>query len=192
MVSNQSKKRINNPTKTRHFVLLVTTQRTMTEVKTHYKRLVNPHYIGAYSLDPGQELNVTIEKVIREAVAGPDGKKEECSVAYLKGQKPFILNATNSKTIAKVLKSPYIEDWAGKTITLYAAKIKAFGEELEALRVKPTLPSRPELTPTHAKWSGAVKALIAGNTTIEAIKSAYTLSEANETLLSKEVADGTK
>lgn len=164
----------------------------MTEVKTHYKRLVNPHYIGAYSLDPGQELNVTIEKVIREQVNGADGKKEECTVAYLKGQKPFILNATNSKTISKALKSPYIEDWAGKTITLYAAKIKAFGEELEALRVKPTVPSRPELTPTHQKWAGAVKALIAGNTTIEAIKSAYTLSEANETLLSKEVADGTK
>jgi hypothetical protein len=164
----------------------------MTEVKTHYRRLVNPHYIGAYSLDSGQELNVTIEKVIREQVAGPDGKKEECSVAYLKGQKPFILNATNSKTIAKVLKSPYIEDWAGKIITLYAAKIKAFGEELEALRVKPTLPSRPELTPTHAKWNGAIKALQAGNTTIEAIKAAYVLSEANETLLSKELQDGTK
>lgn len=164
----------------------------MTEVKTHYRRLVNPHYIGAYSLDPGQELNVTIEKVIREQVAGPDGKKEECTVAYLKGQKPFILNATNSKTIAKVLKSPYIEDWAGKTITLYAAKIKAFGEELEALRVKPTPPAKPELTPTHAKWNGAVRALIAGNTTLEAIKAAYVLSEANEAQLSKGVQDGTK
>lgn len=167
----------------------------MTEVKTHYRRLVNPHYIGAYSLDPGQELNVTIEKVIREQVNGADGKKEECTVAYLKGQKPFILNATNSKTISKALKSPYIEDWAGKTITLYAAKIKAFGEELEALRIRPTLPTpaaKPELTPTHAKWDGAVKALQAGNTTIEAIKSAYTLTEANEAQLSKEVADGTK
>lgn len=163
----------------------------MTEVKTHYRRLVNPHYIGAYSLDPGQELNVTIDRVVREVVAGPDGKKEECTVAYLKGQKPFILNSTNSKMISKVLKSPYIEDWAGKTITLYAAKIKAFGEELEALRVRPTLPTitKPELTPTHAKWRGAVTAVKAGNTTIEAIKSAYVLSEANEALLSKEVAD---
>lgn len=163
----------------------------MTETKTHYRRLVNPHYIGAYSLDPGQELNVTIEKVIREQVAGPDGKKEECTVAYLKGQKPFILNATNSKTISKALKSPYIEDWAGKTITLYAAKIKAFGEELEALRVRPTAPTKPELTPTHPKWAGAVQALKAGNTTLDAIKAAYVLSETNEAQLSKEVQDGT-
>lgn len=162
----------------------------MTEVKTHYRRLVNPHYIGAYSLDPGQELNVTIEKVIREQVAGPDGKKEECTVAYLKGQKPFILNATNSKTISKALKSPYIEDWAGKTITLYAAKIKAFGEELEALRVRPTVPTKPELTPTHAKWNGAVQALKAGNTTLEAIKSAYVLTAENETKLKEEVKNG--
>lgn len=191
MGSNQQTKRIDNPTKTRRYVLLVTTQEQMTETKTHYRRLVNPHYIGAYSLDPGQELNVTIERVVRELVAGPDGKKEECTVAYLKGQKPFILNATNSKTISKVLKSPYIEDWAGKTITLYAAKIKAFGEELEALRVKPTLPTKPELTPTHTKWAGAVKALKAGNTTLDAIKAAYVLSETNEAQLSKEVQDGT-
>lgn len=164
----------------------------MTETKTHYRRLVNPAYIGAYSLDPNQDLVVTIDKVIRELVNGADGKKEECSVAYLRNNKPFILNATNSKTIAKVLGSPYIEDWAGKSITLYAAKIKAFGEELEALRVRPTAPAKAEMTPTHPKWNGAVKALIAGNTTIEAIKSAYVLTEANEAILSKEVSNGTK
>lgn len=158
------------------------------ETKTHYRRLVNPHYIGAYSLDPGQELNVTIERVVREMVNGPDGKKEECTVAYLKGQKPFILNATNSKTITKAVGSPYIEDWAGKSITLYAAKIKAFGEELEALRVRPTAPAKPELNPKHPKWSGAVTALKAGNTTLDAIKSAYVLTAENEALLTQQAS----
>lgn len=158
----------------------------MTEVKTHWKKLVNPHYIGAYSLEPGQDLIVTIETVVREQVNGPDGKKEECTVAYLKGNKPFILNSTNSKTIAKVVGSSYIEDWTGKSIILYVAKVKAFGELVEALRVRPTAPAAPalpELNDKHANWSQAVTALKAGNTTIDKIKKSFTLTADSEQLL---------
>lgn len=169
----------------------------MTEVKTHWKKLHNPDYIGAYTLMDGdvKEIVVKIASVRTKEVQSPDGKKEQCVVAELIGQKPMILNATNMKTLQKLSGSPYVEDWNGLQVTLYVAQVKAFGDVVDALRIRPTLPTpaaKPELTPTHAKWSGAVKALQAGNTTLEAIKSAYTLSEANETLLSKEVADGTK
>lgn len=158
----------------------------MTEVKTHWKKLVNPHYIGAYSLEPGQDLIVTIDKVVRETVQGPDGKKEECTVAYLKNQKPFILNNTNQKQIAKLADSPYIEDWTGKSITLYVAKVKAFGELVEALRVRPTAPAAPALpalNDKHPNWSQAITALKAGNTTIEKIKKSFTLTAESEQLL---------
>ena len=90
--------------------------------QTHWKKLINPDYIGAYALDPGKDLTVQISQVRREMVTGADGKKEECTVAYLKDQKPMILNVTNCKTIEK-LYGPYIEDWAGKHITLYAAML---------------------------------------------------------------------
>jgi hypothetical protein len=40
------------------------------------------------------------------------------------------------KIIAKVVDSPYIEDWIGKNIVIYSAKVKAFGEVVDALRVK--------------------------------------------------------
>ena len=62
------------------------------EKLTHWKKLINPDYLGAYSLDGMKELNVTIEKVVREMVTGTGGKKEECTVAYLKNQKPFIVS----------------------------------------------------------------------------------------------------
>lgn len=152
---------------------------------THWKKLTNPNYIGAYSLDPGQELNVMIEKVVREKVKGADGKEEECTVAYLKGQKPFILNATNSKAITAALGTPYIEQWKGKSITIYAAKIKAFGELMEALRVKTLAPviKLPELHPEHKRWEEAMQAMYTGNTTIEEIKKRFTLTPANEQLL---------
>ena len=87
------------------------------DTKTHWKKLINPDYIGAYALNPDEDLTVTIDYVQREQVTGSGGKKEECTVAHLVGQKPLILNVTNSKTIAKLYGS-YIEDWSGKQITL--------------------------------------------------------------------------
>lgn len=110
------------------------------ETKTHWKRLINLDYIGAYSLEDGKDMNVTIEKVVRELVTGNGGKKEECTVAYLFGSKPFIINRTNGKMIQKILGTPFIEDWTGKTITLYATTTKVAGEEVECLRVRPIIP----------------------------------------------------
>lgn len=158
------------------------------ETKTHWKALTHPDYIGAYALMQGDkniELTVLIETVKRQNVKGADGKEEECTVAYLKGHKPMILNATNQKAITKALSSPYIQDWAGKKITLYVAKVKAFGDTVDALRVRTEAPNikKPELNEAHAKWAGAVKALKDGNTTIEAIKQSYLLTPENETKL---------
>lgn len=104
---------------------------------THWKKLTNPNYVGAHDLQPGQELKITIDSVSKEPVKGQDGKEEMCIVAKIRGaQKPIILNKTNCKLIAKVLDTPYIEEWAGKSVIIYAAKVKAFGEMVEALRVK--------------------------------------------------------
>ncbi len=107
---------------------------------THWKKLTNPNYIGAHDFQPGQELNVVIESITNEAVKCFDGKqlKEEmCIVARLKGaKKPLILNKTNCKIISRNLETSYIEEWTGRQITLYVAKVKAFGEFVEAIRIK--------------------------------------------------------
>lgn len=160
----------------------------MAEFKTHWKKLQNPDYIGAYSLmDTGEPVDLVVEivSVGREMVKGADGKKDECTVAKLKGQKPFIINATNAKTITAIYGSPFIEDWAGKLITLHVAKVRVAGDTVDALRIRPTAPVKklPELTPKHPKWEGAKTAIEAGNTTIEAIRKSYSLSPENETLL---------
>jgi len=110
---------------------------------THFKKLMNPNYLGAYAIDPGQELTVTIASVKQEMVMGPDGKKEECIVAHFQEQgiKPIILNATNCKSIARLYKTPYIENWVGKKITIHVQQVKAFGDVVDALRIKPVLPA---------------------------------------------------
>jgi hypothetical protein len=110
----------------------------MEQQKTHWKRLINPDYIGAYMVQ--EDTTVKIESVTRQLVKGEGGKSEECTVANLQGTKPFILNRTNSKMITKLYGSPYIEDWVGKLITLYPTTTKVAGETVECLRIRPSVP----------------------------------------------------
>lgn len=114
---------------------------------THWKKLHNPDYIGAYAIDPGKTLVVTIRNVKNEVVTGPDGKKEECMVMTFEERdcKPMIVNSTNAKTIEKLYKTPYIEEWDGKKIELYVEKVKAFGEVVDALRIKNKVPSSTKI-----------------------------------------------
>ena len=111
--------------------------------KTHWKKLTNPDYLGAYAFQPGEEKTLLIKEVRREMVFNPSsGSKEECTVCHFEGPvKPLILNVTNCKVIAKVWGTPYIEDWAGRKITLKVKKVKAFGEMIDAVRVSDERPA---------------------------------------------------
>ena len=111
----------------------------MNEQHTHWKRLINPNYIGAYMVE--SDLTVRITSVGRELVKGEGGKAEECTVAHLEGTKPMILNRTNCKTITKLYGTPYIEDWVGKLITIYPTTTKVAGETVECLRIRATVPT---------------------------------------------------
>jgi len=112
--------------------------------KTHWKKLLNYKYYGTYSLKPNQEETLTIKTVSKENIIGAKGKKSVGIVARfnekLNGEdKPMILNKTNCKIIELLHGSPFIEDWVGKQITIYAAKgIEAFGSTVDALRIRIT------------------------------------------------------
>ena len=105
--------------------------------ETHYKKLINPDYLGAYSLEPGQDMVLTIKSVGKELITGTGGKQEECIVCHWQeNQKPMILNVTNCKTISKLLKTPYVEKWAGHRIQIYATTTKFGGDTVECLRIR--------------------------------------------------------
>ena len=117
---------------------------------THWKKLTNPDYLGAYAFDKGEEKTATISRVCQEIVCGAEGKKEECTVAHFQepGLKPMILNATNCKAISKLYGTAYIEEWAGKRVILRVQQVKAFGEVVDAVRIKPEIPpAAPAPTP---------------------------------------------
>lgn len=127
-------------------------------IKTHWKKAFNPDYLGAYAFQPDEEKTLTIASISTEMVTGPDAKKEQCSVIYWQEkEKPMILNVTNSKTIQKLMKSPYIEDWIKKRITLIVKTVSAFGEKVDAVRVKNELPA-PLKTPICAKCGQIITA----------------------------------
>lgn len=109
--------------------------------KTHWKKLTSPNYVGAWDFQPGEEKTVTIKDVKREIVQNQNGK-EDCTIAYfVEDVKPLILNKTNADMISKVWGTPYIEDWAGKKITLKVKKVSAFGDMVDAVRVSKDRPA---------------------------------------------------
>jgi hypothetical protein len=145
------------------------------ETLTHYKKLRNPDYMGAYCMPTdGSEIILTIKSVAVQQVANTEGKKSDCTVVYWQepNWKPMILNAINSKVIAKVAKSPYIEKWVGVKVQIYTAKVKAFGDEHDALRIRTFAPQITEAkTPDPHIDEQAIKEAT------DKIKACSTLSE---------------
>lgn len=135
---------------------------------------MNPDYLGAYALPEGKDITVTIKFVQREQVTGEGGKKEECTVAHIESSKPMILNVTNQKSISKIY-GPYIEDWAGKRITLCVSQTKLKGEFVECLRIRPdvAVSEKPKLN--GDRLAKAINKIKSGEYSLVKLKSDFTL-----------------
>jgi len=153
-------------------------------MKTHWKKTMNPNYLGAYALEPNQDLIVEITEVKTESVMNADGRNEECLVAHLKEQKPLIVNKTNAKAIAKVAGSNYIEDWKGKQIALYISNVKAFGELVEAIRVRTVAPkSKSKRKLSDDDFKKLVKAVADGSYNLEDAVANFVLNDSQRSIL---------
>ena len=112
--------------------------------KTHWKKIVSdPNYIGEADFAEGEEKVLTLAYVnANETVTTAEGKSQKAVVHWKEpNNKPMILNVARSKAMEKVAGSPYFEDWVGKQFQLYIQKgIKAFGDVVNAVRVRPHKP----------------------------------------------------
>ena len=167
----------------------------MSEKKTHWRVYHPSDYIGSVDLiEAGiSEMDITIESVEYKEIKGPEGKKDNCVIAKLVGQKPIILNVTNCKMLAKVSGYDFVEDWAGITVTISVEKVHAWGEWVDCLRIKPDLPkvtktktppvktvpkkTLPELTEDHERYDEAVESLKSGAVTVIGIKKSFSVSK---------------
>jgi hypothetical protein len=146
---------------------------------THWKKLQNPLYLGSYDFQPGEERIVTVKDVKREMVKGQEGTEEHTIVHFTEGYKPMIMNATNSKMLTSLSGSPYVEKWIGTSFKLVIVKIKAFGEFIDALRIKSekVVKTLPELTLDSPNFIKVKDAIQSGKATIEQVETKYKLSE---------------
>ena len=149
-------------------------------MKNHWRNFHNPDYIGAYAFQPGERKVVTIKSAAQEEVKSQRGSEDCLVVHFAENEKPLICNVTNSKAIEKVAGSGYIEDWKGTKIELYVTEVSAFGDTVEAVRVKQTAPiiRKPELTPSHKAWEAVVKAVTQDGYTRDKVQQKYTVSDA--------------
>lgn len=117
-------------------------------------RLLFPtEYLGAADLK-GKDVDLTIASLAVEDLR-TDGGTEKKPCIYFEevnrscernGTKPkkLVLNKTNMKAIA-ALHGYEADEWTGKRITLFPTTCPSFGEIVDCIRVKPTVPKpKPE------------------------------------------------
>jgi len=118
---------------------------------------MNPDYIGAYAFQPGERKIVTIKTAMQQTVKNAQGSDDCLVVTFEEKEKPLICNVTNAKSISKVAGSSFIEEWIGTKIELFVAQVSAFGDTVEAVRVKSTAPVIKKPTMTEAQKRSAAE-----------------------------------
>ena len=152
--------------------------------KTHFRKAYKSDHLGVPDLEEfkenGSNLIFTIKEVKYKLGEKVAGKKGNFNIAYFKENiKPLVLNAGNAKVLSKLCKSIHIEDWGNISIQLIIdPTVKFAGEVVGGVRISPN-PVKPKelLTPNHPKWKDAAKALKAGQTSLEAIRKSYDITD---------------
>jgi hypothetical protein len=167
----------------------------MTE-KTHYRKAFNSPYLSSADIVEPTILKV---KCVRLEKDKSKKTKDEFNTAYFTAKelrpgeplKPMILNATNSKTMAKLAGSKYIDDWNGIPITVYVDSNVRFGNDtVEGLRISTEPPQmvKDELLPNTEAWGRAI-ASYKKNGNLDIVKQHVSISAENEKKLIAEAGE---
>ena len=104
---------------------------------THYRKLFEGNYLGSWDIEETQ-FEGTIESISNELVFDQRENREKSvvTISFKEARKKWICNKTNAKSIEQLHGTPDINEWIGKKVTLYVAKIKVGGEIVSAIRVR--------------------------------------------------------
>lgn len=99
------------------------------------------NFLKADDIEEGEELTLTITKVVKESMKNQAGEEEIKPVAQFAEkvngtEKKLVLNKTNFGRIVTTTGQDDSDNWGGKQITLYTEIVDAFGESKPAIRVK--------------------------------------------------------
>ena len=140
------------------------------ETKHHYRSLAKSDHLGVADLEDmiekNQSLIFKIKEVKQQLAVAVAGRKGDHNICYFEGStKPWVINSTNGKVIAKLTKSPFLEDWSGILIELFIdPNVKLMNELTGGVRVRPKLPviKKPVLTLDHPRYDAAKTAWLDG------------------------------
>jgi len=157
--------------------------------KTHYRKVFDSPYLS--SADIVEPVVLTIAKVTQE-IDKTKKTKDVFNTAYFAEKeirpgeklKPMILNATNSKTMCKLAGTPFIQEWANISVTVYVDNNVRFGKEvMDGLRINTRAPARKQLFPEMTKaWSNA-KAAFKRDGSLDQILAKMEMSEDHQAQL---------
>jgi hypothetical protein len=162
--------------------------------KTHYRKAFNSPYLS--SADIVEPTVLTVSHV-QLSIDQTKKTKDMFNTAHFvekeirRGEKlkPMILNAVNSRTLANMTGSKFIEDWINVPITVYVNENVKFGRDtVEGLRISTEKPrqTKRELTPANKKaWDNA-KAAFSRDGNLNAVKERFAISQDNEMALVQE------
>jgi hypothetical protein len=109
-----------------------------------FRSMYDSNYLYAFDLK-GRDVTVTIKSV--EAVKVKNADKKESKKPLLRfremkvgDERGLVLCKTNGKTIAAMYGND-TDAWIGKRITLFASNVDAFGQTVEAIRIKNVIPA---------------------------------------------------
>lgn len=145
--------------------------------KTHWRTLLNTKYLNGDEIAKDGSV-VTITGYEKEEIFSQKSreKEEHVTLVFKQFDKPMILTNRKAKQIAKVTGSAMVEDWIGKTITIFPVQEKHFGEWFPVINVKPGEIVKEVFNSKHPRWKGACDSILNGSTNIEAIEKHYKLS----------------
>ena len=169
----------------------------MSEVKekTHYRKAFNSPYLS--SADIVGATILTVAYVALELDRTKKTKESFNTIHFVekeirKGEqlKPMILNAGNSKVMANVCGSKFIDDWQNIAITVFVDPNVRFGRDtVEGLRINPKRPQveKLPLKPGTQRWDNAVEAFKRdGN--LDKVRARMFVSDEHASLIGKEAA----
>ena len=95
--------------------------------KTHYRNVFKSDHLSSYDLEDfieqGRPLEFTIKHVEQKLKTKVAGRSVDANIAFfVEPVKPMVLNAGNSKIIAKMAGSNFGQDWKNIPVELYIQK----------------------------------------------------------------------
>ena len=131
--------------------------RTERTVRFGGKLMFRGDYLSAAELE-GNDLDLTIKEICEKDVEFEEGEDVKATwiVSFEETPRQLTLNTTNAETIGQ-LHGVEATEWIGKRITLYPAKVKAWGEMVDAIRVRDEVPATVEAETKKKKNTASYK-----------------------------------